>query len=116
MDDGFGVSMLIVIVEVLALPMKIGFGTNVQALPAEQVSVIAPLKVVGPLASIWKVVSVLPIIVGLFAEGVMRLKSAAPTPVRMIDCGLPVALSLIVKAAERLPLAVGVKVTLIVQL
>jgi hypothetical protein len=40
---------------------------------------------------------------------------AEPVPVRLTDCGLPEALSVIVKLAERLPAAVGVNVTLIVQ-
>ena len=41
---------------------------------------------------------------------------AVPVPVRLTVCGLPVALSVRVTAAVRVPLAVGVKVTLIVQL
>ena len=46
-----------------------------------------------------------------------RLATAAvPVPVRLTLCGLPVALSVRVTAAVRVPLAVGVKVTLIVQL
>src|SRR5207245_7501265 len=40
----------------------------------------------------------------------------APVPDSATDCGLPVALSVIVTAPTRLPAAVGVKVTLIVQL
>jgi hypothetical protein len=36
-------------------------------------------------------------------------------PVRLTDCGLPEALSVIVKLAVRLPAAVGVNVTLMVQ-
>ena len=39
-----------------------------------------------------------------------------PVPVRLTDCGLPVALSVTVTAAVGVPLALGVKVTLIVQL
>src|SRR5579863_367574 len=38
-----------------------------------------------------------------------------PVPVRVIVCGLPVALSATVTAAVRVPVAVGVKVTLMVQ-
>ena len=41
---------------------------------------------------------------------------AVPVPERVTDCGLPVALSVRVRAAVRDPLAAGVKVTLIVQL
>ena len=39
-----------------------------------------------------------------------------PVPVRLTCCGLPPALSVIFRVAERLPLAVGVKVTVNVQL
>ena len=39
-----------------------------------------------------------------------------PVPVRLTVCGLPVALSVRVTAAVRVPLATGLKVTLIVQL
>jgi len=38
-----------------------------------------------------------------------------PVPERLTDWGLPVALSVMARAALRLPLAVGVKVTLRVQ-
>ncbi len=38
-----------------------------------------------------------------------------PVPLRVTDCGLPDALSVIAKLALRLPSAVGVKVTLMVQ-
>ena len=37
-------------------------------------------------------------------------------PERLTDCGLPLALSVMLTEAVRLPLAVGMKVTLIVQL
>src|SRR5208337_5382639 len=40
----------------------------------------------------------------------------APVPVRVIVCGLPAALSEMLTAAVRVPVAVGVNVTLIVQL
>jgi len=38
-----------------------------------------------------------------------------PVPERLTDWGLPVALSLMARAAERLPAAAGVKVTLMLQ-
>src|SRR5205807_10115469 len=41
---------------------------------------------------------------------------AAPVPVRLTDCGLPAALSVMVIAPVRVPVAVGVKVTLMAQL
>lgn len=47
-----------------------------------------------------------------------KLATAAlptPVPVRVMICGLPLALSLIVRVAERLPAEAGVKVTEIVQ-
>ena len=39
-----------------------------------------------------------------------------PLPERLMTCGLPLALSVMVTAPVRVPVAVGVKVTLIVQL
>jgi hypothetical protein len=48
----------------------------------------------------------------------VRLTAGAgvvPVPLRGTDCGLPLALSVIDILALRLPLAVGLKVTLIVQ-
>jgi hypothetical protein len=39
-----------------------------------------------------------------------------PVPERLTDCGLPAASSVIVTAADRDPVAAGLKVTLIVQL
>jgi hypothetical protein len=42
--------------------------------------------------------------------------AGVPTPVSGTDCGLPGALSVTLTAALRLPVAIGVKVTLIVQL
>src|SRR5437762_4467646 len=44
-----------------------------------------------------------------------RLGKPAPVPERLAVCGLLVALSVTVKAPLRVPVAVGVKVTLIVQ-
>src|SRR6266487_5804815 len=44
-----------------------------------------------------------------------RLGSAVPVPDRLAVCGLLVALSVTVKAPLRVPVAVAVKVTLIVQ-
>jgi hypothetical protein len=41
---------------------------------------------------------------------------ATPVPVRLTVCGLPLALSVMVRVPLRTPVAVGVKVTLIVQL
>ena len=41
---------------------------------------------------------------------------AVPAPERLTVCGLPLALSVMLTEAVRLPLAAGVKVTLMVQL
>jgi hypothetical protein len=49
-------------------------------------------------------------------EGERLGAGAAPVPVRLRVCGLPAALSVRVTAALRVPVAAGVKVTLIVQL
>jgi len=43
-------------------------------------------------------------------------RAAVPVPERLTVCGLPLALSVILTEAVRLPLAAGVNVTLIVQL
>ena len=40
----------------------------------------------------------------------------APEPLRLMECGLPVALSVMVTAAVRVPVAEGVNITLMVQL
>lgn len=49
-------------------------------------------------------------------EGERLIWPATPVPVRLTVCGLPPALSEMLKVAERFPTAVGVNVTLIVQL
>src|SRR5579862_1074622 len=54
------------------------------------------------------------LVVLLVLRSSVRLNAAPPVPERITDCGLPVALSLMVRAEERVPLAVGVKVTLMV--
>ena len=47
----------------------------------------------------------------------MRVAAAdVPVPERLAVCGLPLALSVTVRAAVRVPVAAGEKVTLIVQL
>ena len=43
-------------------------------------------------------------------------RAAVPVPERLTICGLPLALSVMLTEAVRLPLAAGVNVTLIVQL
>lgn len=51
----------------------------------------------------------------LLALRVTAGAGATPVPLRPIDCGLPVALSVIETVAVRLPLAAGVKVALMLQ-
>ncbi len=44
------------------------------------------------------------------------MAGAVPVPLKLTDCGLPLALSVSVRLPERLPVMVGVNVTLITQL
>src|SRR5579863_2498484 len=91
-------------------------GLNVQVVPAEQASEMVPVKLLGPFATRVKVVCVEPMSTGLTALGEVSVKAAAPVPVSNTACGLPVALSVILNCEFRVPLAVGEKVTLTVQL
>jgi len=52
----------------------------------------------------------------LMLAGLMPMAGATPVPDKVKVCGLPVALSLMVSEAERLPVAAGVKVTFTVVL
>ena len=64
-----------------------------------------------------KVVWVAPISAGFTcAVGEVSVNAAAPIPVSATVCGLPVALSLMLNEAVRVPLAVGENITLTVQL
>jgi hypothetical protein len=55
-------------------------------------------------------------VIGNVKLDVDRLISLMPVPVRLIDCGLPLALSVILAAPLRVPVAEGLNVMLIVQL
>src|SRR5271157_2706407 len=106
-------------VSVLLWPTKMGFVLNAQVVPAEQARVMElPAKLEGPLATMVKVVWVEPINTGLLLPvlGEVSVKAAAPIPVSDTTWGLPTALSLMLSEADRVPLAVGEKVTLTVQL
>ena len=108
-------SWLTVIVVVLPLPpvAKMGLVLKAQVVPAEQARLMAPPKAfapVGPFASMTNVVWVLPISVPE-PVGDESVKAAVPIPVRATACGLPVALSVMLNEAFRVPLAVGVKYT-----
>ncbi len=48
-------------------------------------------------------------------EGVRLTTGAVPVPDRLAVCGLPLALSVTVRVAPRVPVTVAVKVTLMVQ-
>ena len=52
----------------------------------------------------------------LVGERLTRVAVPVPVPERLTVCGLPLALSVMLTEAVRLPLAAGVKVTLMVQL
>src|SRR5271157_357537 len=80
---------------------------------------MVPVKLGSPFATMTKLSWVTPISAGFpgFKEvGEARVKAAAPIPVSVTDWGLPVALSLMVKAPDRVPLATGENDTLTVQL
>ena len=78
------------------------------------------VKVALPLLVRVTVCAVLVVPTGWFPKARLveeRLTTAAvPVPERLTVCGLPLALSVMLTEAVRLPLAEGVKVTLIVQL
>jgi hypothetical protein len=54
--------------------------------------------------------------VGQFAPVLAVSEKSVPVPVRETECGLPLALSVTVTEAERVPVAEGLKVTLMMQL
>ncbi len=54
--------------------------------------------------------------VRLVADKLTIGAGAVPVPVKVTVCGLPVALSVMLTAALRVPVALGTKVTLMVQL
>ena len=104
---------------VLVPPIKMGLVLKAHVLPEEQARVMAPVKLVDPVASMRKVVWVLPISTGFTVTdelGVMREKAASPIPERATVWGLPVAVSAMLKIPLRVPLAMGEKVTLMLQL
>ena len=107
---------MVIVKVLLAPPTKMGFWLNVHWLPEEQERVMAPVKLVGPLATMTKVVWSLPMIVGFTALGEESVKAAAPIPVSATVWGLPAALSLMLNVALRVLLAVGVNHTSTTQL
>jgi hypothetical protein len=114
---GFALDVVrLLTVRVLVCPGKMEVGLKVQVGPAEQVRVILPVKLSGAVAEKVKVAVVLPITTVVVGVVVVTEKTASPVPERVTCWGLPVALSLMRKKALRTPEAVGVKVTLTVQL
>jgi hypothetical protein len=85
----------------------------VTAIPLIQSALVPVLLIVTDWAGL---------VVSQFCQGKVNVRlerettGAVPVPNRVTLCGLPAALSVIVTAAFRAPTAVGVKVTLIVQL
>jgi hypothetical protein len=91
-------------------------GLKVHVMPVEQDNVMVPVKAAGDDAETVKVAEVLPtgtVTVELVAA---RENTASPFPERVTLWGLPLALSLMLKAPLRTPLAVGWNETLIAQL
>ena len=87
-------------------------GLKVHVSPAaEQEGVIAPVKLV-PEADIGIVSEAVPTRIVLVGEEEERLNCAVPVPERATVCGLPVALSEMLREPLRAPLAVGANVTL----
>jgi len=121
LEGGLAVRLLTVIVAG-GPPINVVVGLNAQRMPAGgvgQARLMVPLKLVGPFATMTKLVEVAPISTGFpgfKAVGVASVKAAAPIPVSVTDWGLPVALSLMAKEPERVPLATGENETLTAQL
>jgi len=108
--------VMLLTVKVLVCPAKMLAGLNEQVRLAGQLSVMLPLKLLDDEAATVKVADPLPISVVTFGEDEDMVNCASPVPARATDCGLPAALSLIDKAPPREPDAVGVNVTLTLQL
>ena len=105
-------------VKVLLWPAVMDEGLKEQLTPPEdeQVSAMLPKKELGADALTVKVVESVPITTMADLALAEREKSGFPVPVRETLCGLLAASSVTLRAPVRLPLAVGVKVTLAVQL
>jgi len=136
------VALSVTVTEAVRVPVAVGLNLTliVQPLPAlselPQVVVLGKSPLLAPVIAILVILSgALPVFLSvtlfdplvvptLRAEKVKlvgeRLTAGAvgpaPVPVKPIECGVPAALSLIDTAAVRVPVAVGVNVTLNVQL
>ena len=90
-------------------------GLNEQVGPDSQEREMLPEKVLGPEAVRLNVVDVVPIRMTFEGLDTASEKPAIPVPLRETDCEPPVALSVMVIVPVRDPVAVGVKVTKILQ-
>lgn len=111
-------ALRLLIVSVLLSPGAIEVGLNAQlaaALP-EQVRLMLPVKPNWVVAVMVKVVESVPRATLAVLVGDESEKAATPPPRSGTTCGLPAASSVMVSVPVRVPVAVGVKVTLISQL
>ena len=90
-------------------------GLKTQVIPVEQVGVILPPKPLAAEADIVKVADAVPTGTVTALLVAASEKTEMPFPDRVTDCGLPLALSAMLKVPARAPLDVGWKMTLIVQ-
>lgn len=115
--NGLGVETeRLLTVAVLVCPAKIEVGLNVQVIPVGQDKVMLPVKLLGAEAETVKFAVVEPIRTETVGCGEVIEKTAAPVPDNATDCGLPVALSLMLKLPALPPVEVGANVTLTEQL
>lgn len=115
--NGFAIEVVKpLIVKVLVWPAKMLDGLNEHVTVEGQLRAILPVKLLGADADTLTVVVVFPMRTLTFGVATDILKTATPVPERATDCGLPVALSLILKEPVRAPVAIGEKVTLTLQL
>jgi hypothetical protein len=103
-------------VTVLLSPALIDVGTKEQVAPVAQESEMLLVKLLGATAEMVKVVDVVPMRIVFEGPSTASEKTGTPVPMRTTPCGLPVALSVTARPPLRVPLPVGVKDTLIVQI
>ena len=103
-------------VSALDCPGLIEVGLNAHVAPDSQERVMALVKLLGAEVVTVKVVDAVPIRTVLEVLAAESEKTGAPLPVSETACGLPEALSVIVSDPVRLPVAVGLNVTVKIQL
>lgn len=104
-----------VTVTVLLCPAVIDEGLKEQLAGAQE-SVMLLMKELGAVADTVKVADVVPMTITVDRVPAEREKTGFPVPLSLTVCGLPAASSLRVSIPVRLPVPVGVKVMLTVQL